>query len=94
MWLGPISGYNVNNGVDHSSSPAFTPFSASQHRSNCLPDGIINADRHRVTKTQFVTFISNEKRRTSLLLGARGRADVYAMVILWPELLASFQAEV
>jgi hypothetical protein len=41
-----------------------------------------------------VTLISNEKRRTSLLLGARGRADVYAMLILWPELLASFQAEV
>ena len=44
--------------------------------------------------TQFVTFVLNEKSRASVLLGACGRVDVYSIVILWPELLASFQAEV
>jgi len=64
--------------------------------SNRLVDATLGHDggNRRVTVTHIVTLISNEKRRTSLLLGARGRADVYAMLILWPELLASFQAEV
>ena len=41
--------------------------------------------------------ISDEKRKTSLLLSVLSRrANVYAMLVLWPrlELLASFQAEI
>lgn len=38
--------------------------------------------------------ILDEKGKSSLLLCARSHVDVYAMVILQPEPLASFQVEV
>ena len=43
-----------------------------------------------VTNTHLVTFVLNEKSRSSVRLGACGRVDVYSIVRLWPELLASF----